>query len=168
MEELEERINRAVEGILGNESLTADLDDDAAKVLIEWGMTCVNQIAQSVTRLDAAEAEKIMSSRLRAIRRLMRSVNKWIGNWEETDANGHTKRLSKVLEQAAIIYGERLSQQDEDRCGTLLKHLDSMEDPAQMIADLRRFLTDPSFSPPGGERWSKKFARSLSQLPSSQ
>jgi uncharacterized membrane-anchored protein YjiN (DUF445 family) len=164
MEALEERINRAIESILENESLTADLDDDAAKALNDWGITCVNRIAQSITRLDNVEAEKIMSSRLRAVRRLMRSVNKWIGNWQETDAEGHARRLSKVLEQAALIYGERLAQPDDDRCGALLKHLDSMDDPAQMIADLRRFLTDPSFSPSGGKRWLKRFARSLSQL----
>lgn len=168
MEALEERINRAIESILENESLTADLDDDAAKVLNDWGIACVNRIAQSITGLNNVEAEKIMSARLRAIRRLMRSVNKWIGNWQETDPEGHARRLSKVLEQVAVIYDERFSQPDDDRCGAFLKHLDSMDDPAQMIVDLRRFLTEPSPSPSGGERWLKRFARSLSQLQSSQ
>ena len=164
MDELEQRINRAIESILGNESLTADLDDDAAKALNDWGIACVDRIAQSITGLNNVEAEKIMSARLRAIRRLMRSVNKWIGNWQETDAEGHVRRLSKVLEQAAIIYGESFSQpNDEKRRGAFFKHLESMDDPAQMIADLRRFLTDPSYSLSGGERWLKRFARSLSQ-----
>jgi hypothetical protein len=166
MEEFEQRINRAIESVLENESLTADLDDDAAKTLLDWGIACVNQIAQSITGLDTIEAEKIMSSQLRAIRRLMRSVNKWIGNWQETDAKGHTRRLGKILEQSAIIYGESFSQPNDERCDAFLKHLESMDDSAQMIADLRQFLTDPSYSLSEGERWLKRFARSLSQLQS--
>ncbi len=156
-----EQISRAVESILENESLTADLDDDAAKALNDWGISCVKQIAQSIAGLNNVEVEKIMSSQLRAIRRLMRSVNKWIGNWQDTDAEGHTGRLSKVLEQAAIIYGESFSQPHDDKCGDLLKHLDTMDDPAQMIANLRQFLTDPSYSLSGGEQWLKRKEQQL-------
>ncbi len=156
-----EQISRAVESLLENESLTSELDDDAAKALNDWGIDCVKQLAPSIASANSIEMEKIMSSQLRAIRRLMRSVNKWIGNWQETDTEGHTRRLSKVLEQAEIVYGKSFAQPTNDKQGDFLQHLDGMDDPAQMIADLRRFLADPSSSLSGGEEWPERRAQQL-------
>jgi hypothetical protein len=47
MYEVSQRIERAAESILENERLTADLDDAAAQVLIDWGLACAELIAGS-------------------------------------------------------------------------------------------------------------------------
>jgi len=47
MDELTRRAQDLAESILENESLTADLDDAAAKVLIDWGVACAEIIAHS-------------------------------------------------------------------------------------------------------------------------
>jgi len=43
--DLEQRASRAAESILEDESLTSDLDDVAAKVLLDWGLACAKAIA---------------------------------------------------------------------------------------------------------------------------
>lgn len=49
-----------------------------------------------------------MSPRLRAMRRLMRSVNRWIADRREMDIDGAVALLPRIVEQAAIIHGEGL------------------------------------------------------------
>ena len=116
MDELTQRVNRAAEGILENESLTADLDDAPAQALLDWGVACARMIAESTAGLGEVEAEKAMSPRLRATRRLMRLVSKWVAGRHQSGL------LIEVLEQAAIIYGKDFLS----------------DDPLLMIASLRR------------------------------
>ena len=100
MEELKRREQRAVERILENESLTADLDDDAAKVLIDWGVACAKQIARGTSGLFDAQGDETMDFRLRDLRRLMRAVNRWAPTRQPLDA----QQLSKLLGYAESIY----------------------------------------------------------------
>jgi transposase InsO family protein len=100
MDSLGQRMQRAAERILENEDLTADLDDDAAKVLLDWGVHCAEQIARDTFGLSVNQAEEAMYPRLRALRRLMRTVNGWAPKQQPMDA----ETLTKMLEQAAIIY----------------------------------------------------------------
>ena len=84
MDEFADRSRRAVESLLENESLTSSLDDAAAQVLLKWGTDCAKLIVSSTAGLDAASAEDAMYPRMRALRRLMRRVNKWAarrGRW---------------------------------------------------------------------------------------
>jgi hypothetical protein len=100
MDDLKRRTQRAAERILENESLTADLDDDAAQVLLDWGVRCAEQIARDTVGLSGDLVEEAMYPRLRALRRLMRAVNRWAIKRQPMDA----ETLAKMLEQAAIIY----------------------------------------------------------------
>lgn len=100
MDSLGQRMQRAAERILENESLTADLDDDAAKVLLDWGVHCAEQIARDTFGLSANQAEEATYPRLRALRRLMRTVNRWAPKRQPMDG----KTLNKMLAQAAVVY----------------------------------------------------------------
>lgn len=143
--ELTKRINRAAESILGNERLTADLDDAAANALLNWGVACAEMIAGSTAGLNDAEAEKVLSLRLRSTRRLMRSVNKWIAKRGEMDAEGSAELLAKIVEQATVIYGEAFALPDDDRRDVFLKQeLEFSDDPPQMISNLRDLLENLS------------------------
>jgi hypothetical protein len=143
--EVAQRINHVTQSILENESLTADLDDTAAKELLDWGITCARKVAQDTSGLNDAEAEETMSPRLRATRRLMRSVNSWIAKRGEMDAEASTTSLTKIIEQAAIIYGEGFTPPDDERRAAFLRQqVELADNPQQMIANLRELLEKPS------------------------
>jgi len=143
MNELTQRTSRAVASILGNESLTADLDDAAAGALIDWGVACAERIAQSTASLDDLEAEEAMSPRLRATRQLMRSANRWIAGRREMDAEEKAASLARIIEQAAIIYDRALALSDYVQREVYLRQsLDPANDPSQAIVRLRAFIED--------------------------
>jgi hypothetical protein len=141
MNDLEQRKRRVAEGILENERLTADLDDTAAEALLDWGIACAKLVAQSTADLDDSQAEEAMYPRLRATRRLMRLVNKWITNWLEPDAEGNTGLLGEIIEQAAIIYGETFNPpQDDRRVAFEEQSLELADRPPQLIMKLRTLV----------------------------
>jgi hypothetical protein len=140
-DELAERAKRAAESILENESLTADLDDQAAKVLLDWGTTCARTIATSTSGLSAAQAQEAMDLRLRAVRQFMRSINGWAAEQQGMDAEGHAARLVKVLEQAAIAYGTGFVHPAQEQRDTFLaQQVEQASTPQQWIAELRALI----------------------------
>jgi hypothetical protein len=141
MPELTARLNRAAESILENESLTADLDDPSAQVLLDWGLDCARMIARSTLGLNADAAEQAMSLRLRATRCLMRRVNRWAGARGEADAERGAEFWDDVVEQAAIVYGAAFTPPDAERRETFLRlHLAYADDPQGLISGLRQLL----------------------------
>jgi hypothetical protein len=100
MDDLKRRMQRAAERILENERLTGNLEDDAAQVLLDWGVRCAEQIARDTFGLSDDLAEEAMYPRLRALRRLMSAVNRWAPTGEPMDV----ETLEELLAQAAIVY----------------------------------------------------------------
>lgn len=149
MEGLEHRIAQAVESILENESLTADLDDAAAKELLDWGTACARRIARDTVGLGNMDADESMSPRLRAVRRLMRQINGWIARQTEMDAEARVSSLAQVVEQAVIIYETGFTPPALQVRDAFLQQ--QLGDPAQMIADLRKLIEDSIFSNGGGK-----------------
>lgn len=161
-----ERATRAAESILDNESLTADLDDAAAKVLLDWGIACAELVARETADLSAQEAGEAIDSRLRAIRRLMRQVRQWATNRPDMDAETGAKLLNEIIEQAAAIYPGFAPPDNKRRNAFLREHFgqerswlarlfgkrraarSSPQDPGQIVADLRQIIEGQSGSPP--------------------
>lgn len=142
---LRQRISRAAESILGNERLTADLDDSAAQELLDWGLSVARQIAQGTAGVaDDEQAEQAMYPRLRATRRLMRAVNRWIASQREGDVESHKEAFNSILEQASIIYGRPITATDDDQVVSFssAQSLDA-GDPPEMIAHLRQLIERP-------------------------
>ncbi len=141
-EKLKERIDRVAESILDNERLTADLDDSAAKELLDWGLTAAKQIVQGTADVDdETQAQEAMYPRLRATRRMMRAVNIWIVNVREGDIEGSTRALDRIFEQASIIYGRAFTPPSaEQRDAFISTQAKSVDNPPQMIANLRQIL----------------------------
>lgn len=100
MDNLKQRTQHAAERVLENESLTSNLDDDAARVLLDWGVRCAEQIARDTFGLSDELAEEAMYPRMRALRRLLRAVNRWAPMRQPMDV----ETLNKLLAQAAIVY----------------------------------------------------------------
>ena len=140
MDEFADRSRRAVESLLENESLTSSLDDAAAQVLLKWGTDCAKLIVSSTAGLDAASAEDAMYPRMRALRRLMRRVNKWAAQRGGLDQSGDAASLEQVIEQSAIIYRPGFVAPEQDQHRSFLMRLAFSSEPAQMIADLRALI----------------------------
>ncbi len=145
MYEVTRRIQRAAESILENEKLTADLDDAAANVLLDWGVACAEKIAGSTDGLGDSEAEEVISPRLRATRRLMRQVNRWVASGPDIDTEEEAEFLNQIIEQASVIYGDSfIPPADSQLTSFLVRHGELTDDPTQFIADLRELLEKPT------------------------
>jgi hypothetical protein len=142
MDELEDRTRRAVESLMENESLTSSLDDAAAEVLLAWGTDCAKLIVSDTAGLDDPEAEEVMYPRMRALRRLMRRVNKWAARQHGLDKAGDAFSLEQVIEQAVIIYGPGFVAPEPNLRSSFLMQLAFSPPPMQMIADLRTLIED--------------------------
>lgn len=140
-EETRRRVERAAESILENERLTADLDDQAANFLLDWGVTWAKMIAQRSAGLSESEADEIMDEALRALRGLLRSVNRWVSRAPQMDEVERTTLLTQMVEQVAAINGpEGRLPHNEQQLAFLQEHAKDTGDPPQMIARLRELF----------------------------
>lgn len=136
------RMSRAAENILGNERLTSDLDDTAAKILTNWGVAWAERIAQSTADLEDTQAEEVISPRLRATRRLMRLVNRWAPHQGDMDAEGSATTLAKIIDQASVIYGKNFDPPDDSQRNAFLQSLDLTAHPSQLVEKLHSFIEE--------------------------
>jgi hypothetical protein len=159
MSEWKKRAARAAESILENESLTADLDDTAAKVLLDWGIACAELVAKETAGLDDQEAEQVIDSKLRAVRHLMRRVSKWAANQQDMEAQAGSELLDEIIERAAAIYPHFTPPDGKRRDMFLKDHIRKgrswlsrfwerrfgkprLQDPTQIVVDLRRIIEE--------------------------
>ena len=141
MNGIKERIEKAAQSILENEKLTADLDDDAAQVLLDWGIASAKRIVQGTLGLDDMEAEDAMYQPMRANRRLMRGVNKLVSRFEILKKEGQFEALEKIISQAGVIYGDDYVPPTPDQQSTFLSEtVELIADIPQWIAKLRSFV----------------------------
>ena len=108
MSELEERFHRVMGGMIGNESLVSSLDDDAARELFSWGESAARRIVDETDGMDDDTAEQHMAPRLRAIRSMMRSLSRWIGEAESLDTSSREALWNRVGEQAGILFDDAI------------------------------------------------------------
>ena len=149
MSGIEVRIEKAAQSILENEKLTADLDDDAAQVLLDWGIASAKQIVQGTLGLDENEAQDAMYQPMRANRRLMRGVNKLVSRYEILGEEGHVEALEKIISQAGVIYGSEYVPPSLKQQGVFLSETKEMiADIPQWIAKLRKFVEGQKPSAP--------------------
>lgn len=102
---LEERVRQAADNILGDESLGADLVDEQAQVLLDWGLNLAERVVRSTQALDEGQASAVIDEGLYALRRTMRRVGKLVGNLNHMEAEAAQERLSKILNVADQLPG---------------------------------------------------------------
>jgi hypothetical protein len=68
-------LRHAIEQLLEDVSLTADLIDDAAKLLLEWGVSQISAVTQQAEGLSSED----LGARLADLRRTLRRINKEAG-----------------------------------------------------------------------------------------
>ena len=122
-------LENAIQSLLENESLTADLDDGAANILLDWGMART-RLAYRLA-VDQDDIEGYLSVQMRATRKLMRAVNRWITTRADQDLAGNTASLTEVLTHAGVSTGP------DQQAAFLITHLS--DSPAEFISQLRNF-----------------------------
>jgi hypothetical protein len=88
-------LQSSAERLLEDESLTADLIDDAAKLLLEWGLKMTERTVQQAKDLPLEEIE----ARLAELRRTMRRINHAIG---QVEPEAQAERLRALLPEPSI------------------------------------------------------------------
>ncbi len=110
MEDVDLRVQQATESLLGNEGLTADLDDEAAKALLDWGLDRATEIATRTGSMNELQAYEYLSPRLKALRRMLRASNCWISVQGQQESV--LDQLEKIYRQAAIVY-DRIGPEED-------------------------------------------------------
>ena len=136
---MDRRRQRAAESILDNESLTADLDDDAARLLNNWALSCAEQIVLSTEGLSDEEAEDATYPRLRSTRRLMRFVNRWVRQRLEMTPRESDKLLGQIVQQARTIYGPDYAPPRPERRRAFAT-MAFGDEPTEIVQNLREFI----------------------------
>ena len=131
---------RAVESILENETLTADLDDQAADLLLDWAMSLAKEAAQGVAGINEASAEEQFGNRMRNVRQFIRQVNRWAANPAAATSGEGQSALNKVLELAAPVYGEGLPLAGSGQVGAFSQGAEQMGQAGDRITSLRQLL----------------------------
>jgi hypothetical protein len=102
--DLEQRIRMAAESILENESLREGLDDEAATVLLDWGVARAKQIASETADLeDETEAEEAAYPRMLALRQILRAAASLCA--ENVEPAQQTELLQEIANQVPLVYG---------------------------------------------------------------
>jgi hypothetical protein len=105
-------------------------------------VACAESIAASTTDAEVVEAHEAMSLRLRATRRLMRRVNRWVPRREEMTADESAEAVSQICEQAAIIYDRDYVAASSDRRDAFHRQALTAS-PVQAVEGLRALIENP-------------------------
>ncbi len=139
MDNLESQIQTAVESILENSRLTADLDDDAAQTLLDWGIALAKRAVTDAAVLEPEAAEQSRYTRLRATRKMMRQVNNFIASRERKPADMRAAALNNITQKAAVASGGAYLAPNETAQARFLEQYTAAP-PPQFIAQLRSLL----------------------------
>jgi hypothetical protein len=140
MTDLNTRIQRVIEEIVGNEALLEMLETEAATEMLNWGLAMAKSIAQNATGLSDVAEELALVPRLKAIRQTMRSVGNW-ATGKYVDPAERARLRDKLLERFRIIFGEDAPLPSADRLDELLNRVDDQAmTPHQLVSMLRAAL----------------------------
>jgi hypothetical protein len=106
MTDLEKRLHQAMGSMIGNESLAASLDEDAAGDLSSWGEATAKWLVEGTDGMDDAAAEEYLAPRLLALRLLMRAIGRLAGELESLDAEARLALWGRLGSQARELFGE--------------------------------------------------------------
>lgn len=95
-----------IDGILTNESLTSELDDEDAQEMIDWSISIGKNVARKTASLDESRAERMISECMYANRKMMRNVKRLVVECKQMDETSQAQLLAQIHEQARAIYGD--------------------------------------------------------------
>lgn len=140
MPDLNNRIERVIEELSGNEALLQMLDTDAASEMLRWGIETAKSMIRKTGELDDFAAELALLPRLKALRQSMRSIGNWAAG-KYTDPQDRVQLRDRLLEQFRTILGERRELPTAKQLDEVLRQADEKrQTPHQLISSLRDLL----------------------------
>ena len=89
MSDLEQQIQVEQKRLAGISSLTDEMDDDSAQVLLEWAQAQIPKIAGDGSKLE---------DRAKKLRRLAQEINYFVGNVEGMSSEERQENLDRVYQ----------------------------------------------------------------------
>lgn len=93
----QEALRVLVEQLYGDEGLTEALTDADAKILLDWG----RQQLEESARLSSNQAE--LESAARQLRRVLKTINRLVGEKGELSETEMIRRLFRLVEQSSQL-----------------------------------------------------------------
>ncbi len=144
MTDMNARIQRTVEEIVGNEALLEMLNTGAATELLNWGIATAKALVSKTMDLDDLAAELAIPPRLKSIRQSMRSIGNWAAG-KYVDPASRVQLRDKLLEYFKTIFGEDAHLPSTEKMDEVLNQVDDKTNtPQQLILKLRQLLEEPS------------------------
>jgi hypothetical protein len=133
---IEVRVQTAVDSIAGNETLTDGLDDQAAQVLLKWGLNSARSLAQ--------RSGEDISERLQSLRLLLRAINRWASSQPLTAHADQHPLLIEILERAAAFYATPFPGDRPAMLAEIIENVGATPDPEKLIRGLITWLEEKS------------------------
>ena len=142
MVDINSRVQRVIEEILGNEALLEMLETDAAAEMLDWGTAMATSLVKKTNDLDDLAANLAIMPRLKAVRQSMRSIGNWaVGKY--IDPEDRVELRDKMLERFRVIFGENARLPSIEQFDELLNQVDDKNNsPYQLILKLKQLLED--------------------------
>ena len=140
MADIQTRVQRVIEELMGNEALLEMLDTEAATEMLNWGIDMAKSLVKKTEDMDEPAATLALLPRLKEIRQTMRSIGYWAAG-KYTEAVGRAELREKLLERFRAILGERTVLPTTTELDRLLSQAeDKSKPPYQLILQLRELL----------------------------
>lgn len=144
MADINARIQRTIEEIMGNESLLEMLETEAAAEMLNWGVTTAKTLVSKTMDLDDFAAELAIVPRLKAVRQSMRAIGNWAAG-KYADPQSRLQLREKLLGNFHAIFGEETHLPSTEKMDALLNEVDDKNNtPHQLILKLKKLLEEPS------------------------
>ena len=142
MVDINSRVQRVIEEMLGNEALLEMLETEAAAEMLNWGTAMATSLVKKTKDLDDFAANLAILPRLKAVRQSMRSIGNWaVGKY--TDPASRIELRDKLLERFRVIFGENASLPSVEQFDELLNQVDNKNNtPYQLILKLKQLLEE--------------------------
>jgi len=137
-EHIPPHLKNAIGGLLGNEALTGDLDDEPAQALMAWGIANLYRIHDSHPDISSENFEEATYDAQRANRTMMRRIGLWVARKSEYTPEQNVEQLDRILDSVRTVYGNRFILDESEKSEFLERFVE--DTPAVLIHALRAFI----------------------------
>ncbi len=144
MADINARIQRTVEELVGNEALLGMLETEAATEMLNWGIAITKTLISKTQDLDDLAADLALLPRLKAVRQSMRSIGNWAAG-KYADPVSRVQLRDKLLEYFRMIFGEDSHLPPAEKMDAVLDQVDDPKNtPYQLVLMLKRLIEEPN------------------------
>jgi len=142
MVDINNRIQRIVEELTGNEALLEMLETDAATEMLNWGLSTAKSLISKTNDLDDFAADLAILPRLKAIRQSMRSIGNWAAG-KYSDPASRVQLRDKLLGYFRTIFGDDKPLPSPGKMDAVLNQVDDKRNtPHQLVLKLKQLIEE--------------------------